>query len=281
MKIRLGILGLSLLALDGCQATGGLGAGARQSVISEKLFSVAGRPGARVDVLVLRPAEPKAAAVLLIGGDGILDLAQDANGPMVGRGRGFLGANREIFAAHGLLVALPDAPLDQPQGLSPRFRNSAEHTRDLDAVIVRLRKETRLPIWLIGVSRGSLSAAYQAVHGRQAVDGIVLTSSPTRIPPRSGATRVSEMGLEGLKISDLALGHAEDNCPGTPPEGAREIVRRSIASSRVKAMIVTGGGGGGPNPCGIHTPHTYEGIEGRVIAAIAAFIKSDGRAATN
>ena len=88
---------------------------------------------------------------------------------------------RDDFAAHGFAVAVVDAPSDRKErkGMRGGFRNSAEHVTDIDAVTAHLKKTVRVPVWLIGTSRGTESAAYVAIHAKEKIAGVVLTSSMT------------------------------------------------------------------------------------------------------
>src|SRR5450432_360348 len=149
--------------------------------IAEQAVDVPTRPGVTQRMLVLSPASPKAAVVLFAGGHGGLQLGPDGS---IQWGRGnFLVRSRQMFAEQGLMVVLLDAPSDrqEPPFLS-RFRQRPEHAADVKAVIAWLRDSGKVPVWLVGTSRGTQSVGYVATElvGQDGPDGIVLTSSILR-----------------------------------------------------------------------------------------------------
>jgi pimeloyl-ACP methyl ester carboxylesterase len=247
------ILGLLLLtAAAGARAEG---------------LSIATRPGVTVAV-DLRLPEGATALVLLFEGGG-----------------GKLGTDFQGFAhlAHGRLdgkgiaSALVDAPSDQRDfrgGMHPAFRTSQEHLQDIDAVVTALRARTSLPLWLLGISQGSRTAAWYAASRPDAIEGVVLLSSLTD-DPRS--LQVTSFPLHNIRAPLLALAHDDDSCPGTPPAGAQRIVAAATASLGVEVKRFTGGKSVGSRPCGTRTHHTFFGIEDTVIATIATYIAAHTR----
>ena len=147
---------------------------------SRKNISIETRPGVSVSVLMLKPDNPKAALIMLPGGPGMAKIS----GTSLGRTRGFITANFENFAAYSLAVAIVDTPSDRPDGLSPRFRQTGSHLKDLEAVIRRVRQETKLPVWLIGI-RGALakpcSARNSTSHSKL---GAAMHSAEVAVKPR-------------------------------------------------------------------------------------------------
>jgi len=59
------------------------------------------------------------------------------------------------------------------------FRTAPEHADDLGKVIADVRARTKAPVWLVGTSRGAISAANAAsrLSGPPAPDGLVLISA--------------------------------------------------------------------------------------------------------
>ena len=152
-------------------------AGARVGRAADDLRTIPSRPGVTQSFLLVRPAErPTAAMVLVAGGNGALKLGTGR----LGLGGNFPVRNRARFAEHGLLVAVVDAPSDRPDGLDG-FRTSAAHADDVRAVIAALRAEAAVPVWLVGTSMGTVSAASAAARlSAGGPDGLVLTSTVTR-----------------------------------------------------------------------------------------------------
>lgn len=246
------------------------------SDVQSSLITLHTRPGVTVSFVLIRPPKPVASVILLEGGRGILDLSSGASGPRVGRSAGFLASSRYRFADRGLVVALVDAPSDKRgrRGmLESGFRGSDAHVRDVDAIVAWLKKQVGLPVWLVGISIGSRSAARIAIHGKEALDGLILASSSTN-PPR-GIPSITAFSLETITVPTLTVAHKQDGCPGTPPEGARKIVQALVNAKKAEARYFEGGQSVGSHPCRPHTYHTFYGIEDEVVAGISQFIKAN------
>lgn len=237
---------------------------------SERVVDLPTRPGVTQRFLLVEGREPvAAAAILFAGGHG--GLAIDPSGRL-GWGRGnFLVRTRALFADRGITVAVVDAPSDrQQEPWLNQFRQTREHAEDIKAVIAWLRRETRRPVWLVGTSRGTQSAAYlaHALAAPQAADGVVLTST-VLVDPRGRP--VTGMPVESISIPALVVHHRHDGCRATPWSMAGPLVERLVASPR-KAFLTFEGGVDIGDPCEAQGHHGYAGIEARVVDAIAAFI---------
>lgn len=223
------------------------------------------RPGVTLEMRLAKPDKARAAVLLLEGGSGRLDKAA----------AGFVTANLKAFAEHGLFAGLLDAPSDQTAwrgGMDPKFRLSPEHLTDIDAAVAALQQQSGLPVWIVGISLGTRSAAHYAVKRRQAIAGLVLLSSYTR--PKGGKS-VTDMGLGKLTVPVLAIAHRDDSCPRTPPAAAQAIADAATASPNAKALYFTGGRATGKDPCVPLSHHTFNGIQDKVVDAIADFIKDN------
>src|SRR5205085_1458155 len=108
----------------------------------------------------------------------------------------------------GLVVAVIDAPSDrQNWPYLNDFRQTADHVTDVKAAIAWLRQELKLPVWLVGTSRGTQSAAFIATQLAPAdggPDGIVLTST---ILQDRRTRAVPDMALERIKVPVLITHH--------------------------------------------------------------------------
>ena len=142
--------------------------------------------------------------ILFAGGHGGLGL-KSASAMAWGAGN-FLVRTRDAFAAQGLMVAVIDAPSDQRGGMNAIFRMSGAHAQDIDAVAAYLKKEAAVPVWLVGTSMGTFSAAGGAI-GAKSVDGLVLTSTITRAKPRLEDRRQPS---ERRRQHGAAAGHGAD-----------------------------------------------------------------------
>ncbi len=220
------------------------------------------RPGVTLAVDLEVPAGAKALVLLFEGG----------GGRSSGKAEGFARLAHARLPALGLASALVDAPSDQRRflgGMHPEFRTSDHHVADIDKVVAALKARTGLPVWLLGVSLGTRSAAWYATQRPDAVAGVILLSSSTANPR---AAPVDAFPLARISAPLLAIAHERDGCSGTPPEGARRIVAAATGSRAAEARFFSGGRDAGPRPCGLRTYHTFFGIEDEVVAAVATFI---------
>jgi hypothetical protein len=156
------------------------------------------------------------AVVLLPGGGGHLDV--DAYGcPRALKGNSLV---RSIphFRDLGFATALVDSPSDHTgeDGLAG-FRSSSQHADDLGKVIVDVRARANGLVWLIGTSRGTISAANAAsrLSGPAAPDGLVLTSALMSGAARSArkpwvTQSVFDLALDKIRMPVLVVGHAAD-----------------------------------------------------------------------
>lgn len=229
---------------------------------------------------LVQPNGADRALVLLVGGGGHLDL--DGKGcPRALKGNSLVRSLPD-FNGVGLATALVDAPSDHPgeDGLKG-FRMTPQHADDLGKVIADVRKRTGLPVWIVGTSRGSISAANAATRltGSAAPDGVVLTSAITSGGPGGqkpwAAQTVFDLKLEAIRVPVLVVGHAADKCPRTPASLMGGITARTNGA-REEVVKVTGGSGGAPTgleACQGKTPHGFLGQEGEVASGIARFIR--------
>jgi hypothetical protein len=224
------------------------------------------RPGVTERVLAIAPDAPKATVILLAGGPGRVRI--DSNGDT--RNGNFLVRSRALFAQQQLATVVLDSPSDHPNGMTVAFRESDEHVSDVVAAIEWARKRWGKPVWLVGTSRGTQSAAYVAkatLGTRDSPDGIVLTSSILARSRRDPGTPVQEEGLQSLRVPVLVVHHEADPCPICAPSLLGEL--KLPANSKI---VMESGGISTGDPCEAFSHHGYNGIEGAVVADIAAFI---------
>jgi len=243
---------------------------------NEELVSLQTRDGVEQKYILIKPDSPQAAVILFAGGKGALDLGGGLfGGVTINWGKNnFLVRTREQFANHGLMVAVVDAPGDKQgkKGMLGGFRSSSAHVTDIDAVIADLRQRAAVPVWLVGTSRGTESAANLAIHSGQNPHGLVLTS--TMSEPNNKGTAVTEMAIDRIRIPTLIVAHREDGCNKTPPEGAEQIRSGLSNAGKVEVLYVSGGQEQG-DPCKAMSHHGFLGIEAEVVSAIAGFIKAN------
>jgi pimeloyl-ACP methyl ester carboxylesterase len=275
-KIRRGFFGWAALALTlgllaGCAGSPAAGRGpgflaARPPAAS--VVDITTRPGGSLRMLVMLPKRPRAIAVVLLGGDGVLDM--DPLG-RIRRGRGsYLVRASGLWLSMGLAVVLLDAPSDRPKGLGGGYRCGPEQDQDLAEAIGFLRSKYRLPVWLVGTGLGSVSAARAASRIKDSPpDGVVLGACVTR--PNPSGCRLADEDLEKITAPVLVIHHREDACPWAPFEGARRAARRLRAASEVELLVVEGASDRG-GPCGPDSRHGFWGMEEEVARAMARWM---------
>ena len=225
------------------------------------------RPGVTQRMLVLSPQNPKAAVILFAGGHGGLQISP--SGSLGWGGGNFLVRTRQLFADQGLWVAVVDAPSDHQSWpyLSSDFRQQPEHAADIKAVIAWARKQANVPVWLVGTSRGTQSAAYVATElkGAEGPDGLVLTSS---ILTDGKSRSVPAMPLGELRIPVLVVHHEQDGCKYCLFNDVPGLMEK-LGRAPKKQLLAFKGGEDRGNSCEAKAYHGFNGIEREVVAQIA------------
>jgi pimeloyl-ACP methyl ester carboxylesterase len=241
------------------------------------LHSVTTPRGVKQAFILLKPDRPVAAVILFAGGHGGLGLT----GPkaMKWGAQNFLVRTREQFAAQSLMVAVVDAPADHSGGMNAVFRFGAEHAADIAAVSAFLKTQANVPVWMVGTSMGTFSAA-RAAFDAKAADGVVLTSTITRAKPEwkiasSHADGVASLPLDKITAPVLILSHRKDGCDITPAGDAPKLTRRLTRAKKVETALLEGGSPPISAPCEARSEHGFLGIESQAVARIAAFIKAN------
>lgn len=238
---------------------------------AEQVVDIPTRPGVTQRLLVLTPPQPRASVVLLAGGHGGLRIYP--NGSMQWGEGNFLVRSRRLFAEQGLRAVVVDAPSDRqrPPFLEP-VRQSPEHAADLKAVIAWLRANGGGPVWLVGTSRGTQSAAYVATELSRSdgPDGVVLTST---ILADERSRPVPQMPLSRITVPVLVVHHEDDACRVCRMADMPPLMRALQGVPRVELVTFKGGHNTG-DPCAAMAYHGYNGLEGEVVTRIARWIEA-------
>lgn len=233
--------------------------------------------GATQSFILIKPDHPVASVILFAGGSGVLGLKTGEF-----RYGNFLVRSREKFAAHNYIVAVVDAPSDRQRGMNAIFRMSDEHAGDIGAVASYLKNQAAVPIWLIGTSMGTFSAAVGAIAGGKDIDGLVLTSTVTRSPSewaiaKSHPNGVADMALSEITVPTLVMSHRDDGCNATPAGDAAMLKARLTKSRKAEIALLDGGDPPQSSPCEAFAAHGYFGIEAAAVDTIASFINSNSK----
>jgi pimeloyl-ACP methyl ester carboxylesterase len=284
------VLGMLFAASCGAARAGGA-----------SIVSVSIPRGVQQAFILIKPDHPVASVILFAGGEGTLRLTSasslEPGAEDFGYAGNFLVRSREKFAGHGFMVAVVDTPSDHQDGMDPPFRISRNHAIDIGAVAEYLKSQASAPVWLVGTSAGTWSAARGAIGaGRDgiatgSIDGLVLTSTVTHTPPDSEFGRifpeyarnfpaaVLSMALPQIRIPTLIMSHSEDSCEWTPPADAPALAMRLSRAGKVEIALLTGGDPPQSDACDAFAPHGYFGIETQAMDRMAEFITSNSRRA--
>lgn len=226
-------------------------------------------------ILQVIAPEPRGVFVMLSGGSGRLNIA---DGEISINAKTLLLRSRDLFAAEGYHVLLMDVPSDlqlSGTGLT-LYRLSPEHTSDIQAVIDYARDTfPGLPVWVMGVSRGTASAANATAmltNTVSAPDGLVLAASLTR-PGVAQSESLEFIPLELITAPVALVHHKKDACPATPVEDVNVLKKRLKPNAKkVKKIIVNGGSTPIQGDCAPLSYHTFFGIERKVIKKLTKWV---------
>lgn len=238
---------------------------------TRQVIDVPTRPGVMQRFVYLLPQHPIATLILFAGGQGGLRIS--AEGEFGGGSGNFLVRSRQLFVERGFAVAVVDAPSDrQTSPFLGGFRQTPQHVEDIRAVMAWLRQQAAIPVWLVGTSRGTQSAAFIAAQLERAnggPDGLVLTSTILR--ENKGGRAVPEMPLERLRIPVLVVHHEQDGCKLCAFSDVPRLMDALSAVSQKELISVRGGANQG-DPCEAKAYHGYNGIEQDVVTRIADWV---------
>lgn len=239
--------------------------GAPFAARADELITLPTRSGVTVSYWYMPRADATATLVLLTGGSGNIGMRDGR--PQSGN---FLVRSRDLFAAEGFNVAIVGRPSDVSD-MDTAFRASAAHMQDLGRVVDDLHARTDLPLWLVGTSRGTVSATAAAIAiGPPRLAGVVLTSSITafKLP---GA--VPTQALREVRVPVLVLHHEKDACPSCAPHEVSWILSGLTQAPVKKLLWASGGEGARGDPCEPFHWHGYVGMEAQAVQWITAWVR--------
>lgn len=230
-----------------------LGGGA----VAQERIELPTRPGITQPVLFTAAQSPVASVILFPGGSGVVANVR----------QNFLLRIANRFVVQNINVAVADVPSDHAEGLGTPFRTSKAHATDVIAIIAFLKSRAPAPVWLVGTSRGSISAANGAARiGAPHVAGVVLTSSVWR-------DGMFDVPLGDIGVPVLVVHNHDDGCRAAPFADTATAMAR-MQHAPMKELIAVSGGTVRSGPCDALAPHGYYGIEDQVVPPIIAWIKA-------
>jgi len=240
--------------------------------VKQLVVDIPTRPGVTQRILIVSQDHPKAAIILFSGGHGGLQIS--SHGSFKWGKDNFLIRTREMFAAQDILVAVVDAPSDrQSPPFLGGFRQKVEHVEDIKAVISWLKKQNNVPVWLVGTSRGTQSAAFIATQlevKEGGPDGLILTS--TMLSDDKGRP-VPEMRLESISVPVLVVHHKQDGCKYCSYKKISQLMKKLEGAPEKELISVTGGEDRGDS-CESYAYHGFNGREKYVVGEITDWILS-------
>ena len=233
---------------------------------AEEVITIPTRDGVKLSYLLVqdKSAAPKAVAISFVGGLGAIGLARRTeSGPVkFGPGANFLVRIREQLVDADIADVIVDSPSDKlPQGMDDAFRLGPEHLADIRALIVDLKQRyPNAKIYLIGTSRGTISAAALAAKLGDSVQGVALSSSVTN--SSKVGEGLSHFDFKTIRIPLLFIHHRDDACSMSPYHNVERI------SNNQSLISVSGGDPPQSGPCDPMSPHGYFGRDAPVVQAI-------------
>lgn len=226
------------------------------------------RAAATIPVFVHATKGAEATVVLLPGGGGGIGKVSDGGWP---DSSNFVVRSAPLFANSGFNVAVVARASDM-KDLDYSVRVGKEHVDDIRRVLQMAKEKFTGPVWLVGTSRGTVSAAAAgiALRDEKLIEGIVLTSSVTSYK-KTGA--VPSQDLERLTVPVLVMHHEQDACSVCRPDEVPAILKGLKNAPVKKLVMVNGGSNPTGDPCeGLHY-HGYIGMEKEAVGIITDWIK--------
>jgi hypothetical protein len=220
-------------------------------------------------VLYTSPANPRAALIMLPGGNGMVEFGPD--GAFRRMGGSFLLRTLPLWQAQGFAVAV----LTPPNGMSLLgYRHTPAYAAAMGQAVDFAHSRTNVPVWLVGTSQGSTAAVGGAARLGGKIAGIVVMSSVTGRSSAGETLFDSEPGRVAVPV--LIVANSSDTCPASPPKDAPKIAEALTQAPRKEIVYMESAAIGG-QPCEAESPHSYFGIEQATVERIAEWIAAMSR----
>jgi hypothetical protein len=229
---------------------------------AEEMVTVPTRPGVTQSFVLTTPdkSSPDVVLILFPGAFGNIGLRRVGGQVKFGESN-FLVRERQRFVDLGAATAVVDAPSDNRDGISDGFRMGNKHATDIGFVIDDLKK--RWPaarVFLVGTSRGTISASSVGYYLKDRIDGVVLTSTVQG----KGTNNIKKIGKPVLFVH-----HRFDRCRECPYGGVKGF------SPQFALITVEGGRPAASGECEPYSAHGFYGVEGPVVEAIMHWVRQE------
>ena len=230
------------------------------------LFKVPTRDGVATTLFWETAPDAKATVFLFPGGGGGFGKFEDGKAT----GGNFLVRSAPYFLANGFNVAIFGRPNDMDE-LGWTERTEPKHMTDAAKVLEFVKQKSGLPVWIVGTSRGTVSATAMAINVHDpAIAGLVLTSSVVRFATPGAVPR---QDLKAITLPVLVYHHAKDACKHCQASEAPYIIKGLSYAPVKKLMVVDGGANPTGDECAGQHWHGFIGMEREAINQIADWIK--------
>jgi pimeloyl-ACP methyl ester carboxylesterase len=224
------------------------------------------RDGVSVPLIYLKHPQAKANLVLLPGGAGGFGKMQNGEPD----GRNFLVRSYRHFVDAGFNVIIMGKPSDI-NDLDYADRIAPPHQQDIAAVVDMLHQDNVLPVWLIGTSRGTVSATAAAINlSPSKIAGIVLSSS---IVSNKKPGAIPFQKLQEISLPVLLVHHRDDACQVCSPSLVPSILERLTSTKDKQLIWMQGGQNPEGDACEALHYHGYIGIEADTVKRITDWIR--------
>src|SRR5262249_14989088 len=235
---------------------------------AQEIVTLSTRPGVTQSFFITNLGDqPKAVAILFPGSGGLIRLRQEQGQIKFGQNN-FLVRTPGEFVKRGVVGAILDAPSDRQTGwgMGDEFRLGEDHFTDVSAVVADLGKRIPgVPLFLVGTSRGTISAAALGARFGSGLAGVVLTSTMFRAPGAKSnepGPGLSRFDFTTIKVPVLFVHHVGDQCGVTPYSDAARL------ADKYPLISVSGGRAPESGPCDPFSAHGYFGKESETIEEI-------------
>ncbi len=230
------------------------------------LFKVPTRPDVKT-TLFWEPVEGAKATVFLFpGGGGGFGKVEDGKPTS----NNFLVRSASYFTANGFNVAIFGRPSDS-EDLDYADRISDTHMADVRKVLDFVKTQSAAPVWIVGTSRGTISATATAIHAQGDIAGLVLTSSVVNYK-KPGA--VPKQDLAAVKVPVLMFHHSKDACIHCRPDEVPAAFKGFRNAAVKKLLFVDGGANPTGDVCAGQHWHGFIGMEREVVDMISEWIRT-------
>lgn len=237
---------------------------------AEHVETIPTRPGVTQGLYIVdAESTPWATAILYVGGDG--RMALNEHGPTVLKGN-FLLRIIDRLSKMGIALVYPDVPSDHRSGFG-NSRTQPEHAEDGQAVIAWVRQHINAPIFIIGTSRGTISAVNIAANLEPgAIKGVALTSS--LMAPSRKANAIDDGQLARIRVPTLVVHHRNDRCGVTRPADVPRLMDGLTSAPRKDLVWIDGGRPAKSGPCDGKSAHGYFGVEAEATKALVDWMRA-------